>query len=79
MDEFVEGNVVICSTSQAGTIIQVAGNDIQVLLANGDIWTGAANRIRFPQDKDDLDACPLNVERFEERENFRPRKKVVEE
>ena len=67
MTDFEEGSVVICSTSQAGTLVQVAGKDVWVLLANGDVWVGQAHHIRYPQDQADLDACPLNVDRLEKR------------
>ncbi len=67
MNNIDEGSVVICSTTQAGTVIQ-AGSEVWVLLANGDIWTGPAHGLREPQDQADLDACPLEVERFVERE-----------
>jgi len=67
MDEvkgFEEGQVVIVSSSQAGTIIQI-DSSIWVFLANSDIWVGTEHEVRFPQDQADLDACPLNVERLE--------------
>jgi len=63
MKQFKDGDVVICSTGQAGTVIQFSGSDTWVLLANRDIWVGAPHKMRFPQDQADLDAAPLNVER----------------
>ena len=62
--EFIEGDVVICGSGQAGTVIQ-SGRDVWVFLRNGDVWTGPAHQIRFPQDQADLDAAPINVERLE--------------
>ena len=73
MDSFEEGNVVIVSTSQAGTLIQIVKNDVWVLLTNRDIWTGPLHGIRYPQDQADLDAAPLNVERLEEKRTIRPK------
>jgi len=64
-DVFEEGSVVICGTSQAGTITDIFKRNVWVLLQNGDIWVGSVGQIRFPQDQADLDACPLNVERLE--------------
>lgn len=68
MNKIVEGSVVITKTTQAGTVIQIDGSEAWVLLANGDIWTGAVHFVREPQDQADLDSCPLEVERFVERE-----------
>lgn len=73
MSNFNEGSVVICSTSQAGTLVQVAGKDIWVLLQNGDIFVGLAHEVRFPQDATDLAACPLNVNRLENKAEKRNR------
>lgn len=63
--EFKEGDVVICVTSQAGTLAQITGKDVWIILRNGDIWTGPVHDVRFPQDQADLDACPVDVEREE--------------
>jgi hypothetical protein len=71
MNDFEEGSVVICLTSQAGTIIQLTSQDVWVLLANKDVWVGPIRAIRFPQDQADLDACPLNVQRIEEKRSIR--------
>jgi hypothetical protein len=67
MDNLEEGMVVICSTSQAGTITQIIGNDSWVLLTNGDIWVGQLHDLRLPQNEEDLAACPLNVDRLEKK------------
>lgn len=68
MNNIDEGCVVITKTTQAGTVIQMDGSEAWVLLANGDIWTGPLHSVREPQDQADLNACPLEVERFVERE-----------
>ena len=65
MSKFKEGDVVICSTTQAGTVIGLAGRDVSILLANGEMWHGIDSHVRHPQDEADLAACPLNVERLE--------------
>lgn len=65
--DLVEGMVVIIPSGQAGTISYI-DSDIYVFLANGDLWHGTANMIHEPQSREHLDACPLNVDRFEERE-----------
>lgn len=62
---FKEGDVVICATSQAGTIAQITGDSVWVFLRNFDIWVGATHGIRLPQSQEDLDACPVDVERPE--------------
>jgi len=67
MIDFEVGNVVVCATGQAGTVIELTKRNVWVLLQNNDIWVGSASHIRFPQDEADLAACPLNVERFEPR------------
>jgi hypothetical protein len=64
MKNLSESDVVIVSTGQAGTVCQL-GPQIWVLLANGYIWVGSSNQIRYPQDAEDLAACPLNVEKLE--------------
>jgi hypothetical protein len=66
MVEFKEGEVVIIGTGQAGTVISL-NKDYCVLLANGDLWYGFESQMRYPQSKEDLDACPLNVDRFADR------------
>lgn len=65
MTDFVEGGVVIVSTGQAGTIVESIKRDVWVLLRNGDVWVGPTSHIRYPQDGEDLAACPINVERLE--------------
>lgn len=62
--KFAEGTVVIILTTQAGTIVQ-EGKDLWVLLRNGDMWVGSERQVRLPQDQNDLDACPVDVERPE--------------
>jgi hypothetical protein len=63
MNEFVEGDVIICGTGQAGSIVECFKRDVWVLLRNNDIWVGPTSHIRHPQDEADLNACPLDVER----------------
>jgi hypothetical protein len=65
---FKEGSVVICGTAQSGCIVDKVGDDVIVLLLNGDLWYGSVKLCRFPQDDADLAACPLDVDRFEERD-----------
>jgi hypothetical protein len=62
---FHEGGVVICGSGQAGSIVEVDGSNVWILLNNGDIWVGPFHQCRYPQDEADLAACPLNVERLE--------------
>lgn len=66
MNEFVEGDVVIVGTGQAGTVVAL-GPQLSVLLANGDMWHGPANMTRLPQDQDDLDAAPREIDKFKNR------------
>ncbi len=63
MGNFNDGDVIICSSGQAGTIAEIIGKDAWVLLANRDIWVGSLSQCRYPQDQADLDAAPLHVER----------------
>ena len=67
VQNFEEGDVVICGTSQAGTLIQIAQDKAWVLLANLDIWYGDAKQCKYPQDQAHLDACPREVDRFKGR------------
>lgn len=67
MNGFEEGSVVICSTGQAGTITEISGRDVWILLRNNDIWVGPVNQCRLPQDQADLDAAPIDVERLEKK------------
>ena len=62
---FHEGLVLICGSGQAGSVVQIDGSNLWVLLNNGDIWVGPQHQCRTPQDEADLAACPLNVERLE--------------
>lgn len=64
MRNFEEGDVVIVSTGQAGTFLGGTTENCWVLLANGDLWHGMINMMRHPQGQEDLDACPLDVDRF---------------
>jgi hypothetical protein len=72
MNDFALGDVAICGSGQAGTIIQVDSNDLWILLRNGDIWTGRAHECRHPQSQEDLDAAPINVNRLESKRLLRP-------
>ena len=67
MDDFKEGSVVVVSTGQAGTISHLDGMEACVLLRNMELWHGMVNRLHFPQSQQHLDACPINVERVEEK------------
>lgn len=71
MNEFVEGDVVITNLGQAGSIAQLTGKDVWVLLRNGDLWVGQIHGIRLPQGKEDLDACPIDVVRAEIKRSIR--------
>ena len=64
MNDFRDGEIVIVATSQAGTMVLNDKTNCWVLLANGDIWTGAPHDVRYPQDDADLAACPLNFQRL---------------
>ena len=64
--EFEEGDVVVCATTQAGTVVQIA-DKLWVLLANGDFWFGPETQCDFPQDQAHLDASPREVDRFKGR------------
>ena len=68
---FQDGDVVIVSTAQAGTLVQ-GGKNIWVLLANGDVFVGSPHEARYPQDQADLDACPRDVQRLEAKKFVRP-------
>lgn len=67
MSEINEGTVVIAGTGQAGTLIQNDPDNVWVLLRNGDIWYGPAHQIREPQSQEELDAAPLEFDRFASR------------
>lgn len=74
MARFEQGTVVIIPTGQAGSVVDDQQSDnLWVLLRNGNIWHGADFQCREPQSQEDLDACPVDVDRFEERERA-PRK-----
>lgn len=61
------GTVVICVTGQAGTVVDESGDQVCVLLQNGDLWHGPAHDVRLPQGKEDLEAAIVNVDRFKDR------------
>jgi len=67
----IEGDVVICATSQAGSIVQIDGKNVWVLLRNHDIWTGLLSQTYKPQSKEHLDACPIDVARVEAKRTIR--------
>jgi hypothetical protein len=62
-DYFKEGSVVIVDTGQSGCLTHLDGNEASVLLLNLEMWHGMTNRLRLPQNQEDLSACPLNVEK----------------
>lgn len=59
----MHGEVVICGSSQAGTVVLEAEGSVWVLTRSKDIWIGPKSQCRAPQNQEDLDACPLVVER----------------
>ena len=61
---FKEGDVVICGSGQAGTVIQVGKTSITVMLRNTEMWIGSPFQCRFPQSDEDLASCPLEVPHF---------------
>lgn len=67
MNEIYVGTVVICPTAQAGTVVDECGDQVCVLLQNGDLWHGAAHQVRLPQGKEDLEAAIVHVDRFKDR------------
>lgn len=62
-NEIKEGDVVIVGTGQAGTLINT-GSQFAVLLRNGDLWYGHPGLVRIPQSQEDLDAAPIEFDRF---------------
>ena len=62
-DYIKEGSVVICDTAQSGCVTHLDGSEASVLLLNLEMWHGMTNRLRLPQNQEDLNACPLNVEK----------------
>lgn len=64
MNEINEGDVVICGSGQAGTLACEGKDSVCVLLRNGDLWYGPIHQCRKPQDQADLDAAPIDVDRF---------------
>lgn len=63
-----EGTVVIVATGQAGTVIQCDQQNVTVLLSNQCLWQGKRSQVYIPQSKEELDAAPVEIDRFEERE-----------
>lgn len=61
------GTVVICGDGRAGTIEIVVGSTVWVLTRNHHIWIGPLNQCREPQSQEDLDACPVDVPRLEQK------------
>jgi hypothetical protein len=63
-----EGQIVISiRTGQSGTVVKNETDDLWVLLRNGDILVELSNMFRFPQGEEDLNSCPIDVERLESR------------
>lgn len=63
-----EGTVVIVSSGQAGTVVYCDQHNITVLLRNLCLWQGKRSQVYVPQSQEEVDAAPLEVDRFEERE-----------
>lgn len=63
------GTVVIVPTGQSGTVCDGSS----VILTNGDIWTGDLDHCYEPKSQEELDAAPLEVEKFNHKE--KPKKK----
>lgn len=67
MNEINVGDVVISGTGQAGTVVCFGKDEACVLLRNGDLWYGPCHQVRKPQNQEDLDSAPIDVDRFEGR------------
>lgn len=67
MSKYKYGDVVIVKTGQAGTVLHVNDKEMAVLLRNRDIWYGQEYDARFPSSKQELKACPIDVDKWEER------------
>jgi hypothetical protein len=65
-----EGDVVVVSTGQVGTLFHFSQSIAFVILRNGEIWTGNPGMVRKPQDCE-IEQAPVEVERFEAREKRR--------
>jgi hypothetical protein len=63
MSKFKEGDVVIVSTGQAGTVWFVT-DEVGVWLRNGDIWYGPEYSVRFPVNSKELKKCPIDVDKW---------------
>ena len=59
-----EGTVVVCPSGQIGTVVTYTSDQAQVLLRNGEIWTGTAKQLREPQ-PGEVEHAPVNVDRKE--------------
>lgn len=60
----VPGNVVIVlETNQVGCVQYVAGDQCQVLLKNGELWTGSVGSCRENPTPDEIAATVLEVEK----------------
>lgn len=65
MEEIKEGDVVIVSTGQIGTVLFIDKDKASVLLATGFIWYGRPYDMRFPQNDDDVEFASKEIDRWE--------------
>lgn len=65
------GIIVIVDTGQVGTVVWTTNDSIEVLLRNGDIWTGNVKLCRLPQGQEELDLAPIDVERQETKRSMK--------
>jgi hypothetical protein len=74
LTECAEGTVVVVDTGQAGTVIHASQTMLMVCLANSDMWYGAPSQAYLPTTREELDAAPLNIDRFSQsrRRKFSP-------
>jgi hypothetical protein len=63
VSKFKEGDVVMVSTCQAGTICGFI-NGVMVLLQNKDIWYGKESECWEPTSPEELAAAKLDFDRF---------------
>lgn len=66
MKKLKPGNVVIVPTKQAGTVWWIE-EEVCVILRNGDLWYGPACDLRFPSSKEELAACPIDIDRWKKK------------
>jgi spermidine/putrescine-binding protein len=59
--------VVIVSNGQAGTVWYTTESEVVVLLANGDIWYGPSYETRIPSSREELAACPRDINKWKDR------------